>query len=424
MWRETSTKKRAGAPPNGFRGEKNHRRRPACVPASSVKVTGCVIHLVVPPVGETVLVLEMLVGEEPRLAAVALARVRAICVRVVFVADVPEPMDVVFVGKESHAKGVHWGIAPSLVVESACLVQMLGPLCVWLASIKVHVCDFEVGPEVAGGVAAGELCLHWVLHVFHEEVDGGILIEVVFVLVEELERFWPQGGHCFLCVVQADDEAVDLVVHLHEFEDVIVDVAKIVCVGFKSPVVLKLPHSRVVEEVDAVVPAHVVVGDFVCVRDVLLLEDLHLALLLGRVDPVWLVPVLGLDFLEVDLGGGHFGDSVDEVFLEFAVVEDHIRVVELGVELFLDLPHCVEDAPEVLVFGHDHQRGVGQLVCGRVDGPDELVDLGLRDDLLENGHQLVVVVFDDLFTRGVLVMLKVEAFQSVARCRPFWRVWC
>lgn len=168
-----------------------------------------------------------------------------------------------------------------------------------------------------------------------------------------------------------------------------------------------------VEEVDAVVPAHVVVGDFVCIGNVLLLENLHLALLLRRVDPVWLVPFLGLDLLKIDLGGGHLSDSVDEVVLEVAVVEDHVRVVELGVELLLDLSHCVENAPQVLVSGHDHERGVGQLVCGRVDGPDKVVDLGLRDDLLQDRHQLVVVVFDDLFPRSVLVVFEVEAFQSV-----------
>lgn len=262
----------------------------------------------------------MVEGKVSGVAALALTGVGAVCVGVMFVTDVPEPMDVIFVGEESDPKSVDGSISPSLVVESACLVEILNPLGVSFTPVEIHVCDLEIGPEMAGGVAASKLVLDWILHILHQEVDGCVFVEVILVLVEELQRFRPQVLHRLLCIIQTDDESVDLVVHLHELEDVVVDVAEVVCVRFEPPVVLELSHSRVVEKVDAVIPAHVVVGDLVCICDVLLLQDLHFLLLLFCVDPVGLVPDLRLDLFEIDLRGGHGGHSFDEVWLEVAVV--------------------------------------------------------------------------------------------------------
>jgi len=96
----------------------------------------------------------------------------------------------------------------------------------------------------------------------------------VLVRGEEFDGFGPERGDGLRAVVQVDGEAVGFVVVAHVAEDVVVDVAEEVDVGFYAPVVLDVEHFGVFVEEAAVPATHLVVGLEVSVLDVLLLEDI------------------------------------------------------------------------------------------------------------------------------------------------------
>ena len=69
------------------------------------------------------------------------------------IANVPEPMNLVLVFKKSQRNSVHRRVAPPLVEEPSCSVQVVEVCCVSFAAPEVEGGDLEVGPKVAGGVA-------------------------------------------------------------------------------------------------------------------------------------------------------------------------------------------------------------------------------------------------------------------------------
>ena len=65
------------------------------------------------------------------------------------------PVQLVLVFEKTQSDTMNGRITPALVKEAARAVQMGEILLVGLAPPKVHVCDFEIAPEMAGAVTVG-----------------------------------------------------------------------------------------------------------------------------------------------------------------------------------------------------------------------------------------------------------------------------
>ena len=133
---------------------------------------------------------------------------------------------------------MHRRIPPTLVEEPAGAVEVLEVSFVGGRAPKGHIGDFEVGPEVAGGVAVGfEVVVRSPISI-GEPLIGIIRRQKLFISGDEFHRLGPQGFDGLGGVVEGDGEAVGFVVVAHVAEDVIVDVAEEVHVRLHAPVVL------------------------------------------------------------------------------------------------------------------------------------------------------------------------------------------
>lgn len=203
------------------------------------------------------------------------------------------PVDLALVLEEPQRDAVHRGVTPALVEEAARAIQVLKVLAVLGAAPKSQIGDLEVGPEVAGGVAVGDAVVLRPAGAVLEPGPCAVLVHVVLVVLEELERLGPQGADRLGAVVQVDVPAVRLVVVLHPAEDVVVDVAEEVHARLDAPVVLRGGERGVLAEEAAVPAAHLVVGEELHFLDVLRDEERDGFFVQVLVNPGWDVPVLG-----------------------------------------------------------------------------------------------------------------------------------
>lgn len=67
--------------------------------------------------------------------------------RLVSVPNVREEVELVLRCEQSSANGVNWCVAPTFVVEAACLVEVVEEFAIGFASPKVEVADLEVTPN-------------------------------------------------------------------------------------------------------------------------------------------------------------------------------------------------------------------------------------------------------------------------------------
>lgn len=244
---------------------------------------------------------------------------------------------------------MHGSIAPSLVEEASCAVQVVKVFLVGLTAPEVQVCDFKIAPEMAGAVA---VCLVVVLGpsvLVGEPVHGVVLVEVVVMAGEELDGFWPEGCNRLGRVVEVDGEAVGLVVVLHEAEDVVVDVAEEVDVWLDAPVVLHVLQGGMLVEHARVPAAHLVVGEHVGILDVLLFQDVGRLFEQILVDPTGDFPVLFWYQLVADFGFGGCSRGPLELFGKGHIVEKGPGVVELVVPRAFQIMHGLEELGELLV---------------------------------------------------------------------------
>lgn len=201
-------------------------------------------------------------------------------------------MNLARVFKETQSDTVNGRVTPALVEEATGAVQVVEIILVGLAAPKVHIANLKVAPEVACRITIGILGVVGTAGLVRQPVHGAVLVHVLGVFGQELFGFGPQSRDGGRGIVQVDGEAVRLVVIVHVAENVIIDIAEEVHVGFDAPVVLCVGQGRVLVEHAAVPPAHLVVRDLVGILNLLFLQDLDRLVVQVLVNPRWHFPML------------------------------------------------------------------------------------------------------------------------------------
>lgn len=168
-------------------------------------------------------------------------------------------MDFALVFEQTQCDAVDWRIAPALVEEATCPIEMVEVVLVRFTTPEFHVCYLKVTPEVTGREALGLLVCVGSADVVGNPLDGVVVMEVIRMVREELDRLGPQRRQGLGVIVETDCEAVGLVVIVHVAEDVVVDVAEEVHVGLHAPVVPCVFEGWVLVEEAAVPATHLVV---------------------------------------------------------------------------------------------------------------------------------------------------------------------
>lgn len=95
------------------------------------------------------------------------------------------PVDVGGIGEKTNAEGVNGGVTPAFVEESTGAIQVLEVRLVFFTAEEVEIANFEVGPEVAGGVSIGALGMLRTSHVIRNPLPHVVVAEVRRVGSEE-----------------------------------------------------------------------------------------------------------------------------------------------------------------------------------------------------------------------------------------------
>lgn len=202
-----------------------------------------------------------------------------------------------------------------------------------------------------------------------QEAHRVIRRNVLGVVLHELLGAVPKRGDGLAILVQAENEAVLLVVLLHDAEGVVVDVAVELDGGLDTPVVLVVEHQIVLEEEAGLESAHVTVADGVAVDNLALSHVLADLLGLVLVDPAGERPVLAGDLAVVGVSGDERRGDLLEGGIERLVVEENPIVVESTVETVLDLANGASNLPDVAVAG---QRDKGSVDTGAGRDADQI----------------------------------------------------
>jgi hypothetical protein len=213
---------------------------------------------------------------------------RAMCERNVVVGDVVEEVDLVLGQHQSSSNGVYWRITPALVEEATSLVQRREEVDVGVGAKPIQITNLKVGPEMAVVVCLTAI----VTEKLHRVVLDNVLREVLGKVLGSV----PKRRDGLDVLVQAEGEAVLLLVVGHVLERVVFDVAKQLYARLHAPVPLVVEHQGMAEEEARFITAHVSVADRVTVDDLLLL---HLLTDLGGlvlVNPLGKRPMLLGDF--------------------------------------------------------------------------------------------------------------------------------
>ncbi len=139
--------------------------------------------------------------------------------------------------EESQGNRMNGCIAPSLVKEPACAVEVVEVVFVRLTSPEFHVCDLKVRPEMTSRIPVGFLIMIRSPRAVRQPLHRVVAVYVLRMRCEELLGFGPQSRESMWRIVQVDGEAVRLVVVLHVPEHVVVDVAEEMDFRFHTPVV-------------------------------------------------------------------------------------------------------------------------------------------------------------------------------------------
>ena len=168
---------------------------------------------------------------------------------------------------------------------------MLEIVFIGFRSPELHICDFEITPEMARAVSIRFHIVFRPPFTIHHPLLRIILMHIFRMRGNEFLRLRPQRGNALRRIIEVDSEAVGLIVVLHPAENVVVDVAEEVHFGLDAPVVANVFESGVFVEHAAVPATHLVVGYEGAVLDFLLFEHLGRFVEEVAVDPVGDGPV-------------------------------------------------------------------------------------------------------------------------------------
>lgn len=190
-------------------------------------------------------------------------------------------------------------------------------------------------------------------------------MDVLRMILCELLDAVPQCWNGFNVFVQAEDEAVLLLVVLHESEWVIVDVAEELDTWLHTPVVLKLVHHWMAEEEAGFVSTHVPVADGIAIDDLPLSHIFTDSLSLLLVDPGRKRPVLLRNETIMCLARherrGHFLETIIERF----VIQKDPVVVVVPIEPIFNLANGSCNLPQVRVPGERYKCGIDSVARRR-----------------------------------------------------------
>ena len=239
--------------------------------------------------------------------------------RIVEVTNIVEMMQPALVKHDSHCDRVHGSITPSFVEEPTTLIKPIKVVHVLFRSPPSQITNFKVTPHMTQVPTRFEQFLGFVCH----EVQTVVLSEIVGVFGNELFGLIPQSGDCIVVFVKRHCEAVSFVVHLHEYEWIIVKIAVELDTRFDTPVVIEVKGEFVAEEEAGLVSTHVTVTFGGTVDDVF-----HLFTSFGSfflTDPFGVAPVFFRDQAKATLAACHLANTALELFGEGLVVEDYAR---------------------------------------------------------------------------------------------------
>lgn len=279
-------------------------------------------------------------------------------------------MNLALILKQPQRDRMHGGIPPPLVKEPPRPIQMVEIILVRPAAPKLHVGDLEVAPEMTGRVTVGLFVVLGPALLVLQPGAGAVgwRFQVLRVGLGEAHRLGPEGRHGFGVVVEVDGEAVGFVAVVHVAEDVVVDVAEEMHLGFDAPVIADVFQCRVVVEDAAVPAAHLVVGDQVAVLGAFVGEDLAAFAHEVLVDPGGDGPVFWRDDFVV-AGGAGFGAGFGlEFFVEGFVVEEGPGIVEFVVPGSFEVAHGCHHPVDFFVADEGEDGGVYAGRVGVVDG--------------------------------------------------------
>lgn len=191
-----------------------------------------------------------------------------------------------------------------------------------------------------------------------EESHRVVLGNVLGVVGHKLLGAVPESRNGINVLVERENEAVLLVVLVHDTEGVVVDIAEELDRGLNTPVVLVVHHDLLSEEETRLESAHVAVADGVTVDDLAGGHILTNLLGLLLVNPLRERPVLLRNQTVVSLTRAERASDLLELIIEGLVVEEHPVVVVSSVESILDLTDGLSNLPNVAVSSKSDKGGV------------------------------------------------------------------
>lgn len=183
--------------------------------------------------------------------------------------------------------------------------------------------------------------------VITDELHRVVFRNVLWVILHKLLHATPETGNSRFILVETDDEAVLLVILLHEAERVGAYVTEEFDAGLNTPVVFVVHHQRVAEKEARLIAAHVSIALGATVDNFL---PIHFLASIGRlilVDPVGIGPVLLRDQAIVSRAGDQRGGQLFEILVKLLVIQEHPIVVVITVESVLDGSDGLDQIPKV-----------------------------------------------------------------------------
>lgn len=78
-----------------------------------------------------------------------------------------------------------------------------------------------------------------------QPIHSVVLVYIVMMLGQELDRLWPESRYAFRRIVEIDGEAVGFVIVLHITKNVVINIAEEVDLRLNAPVPSGISQGRV-----------------------------------------------------------------------------------------------------------------------------------------------------------------------------------